>query len=109
MNAKKPQIPIDRNVHTALKQYCALKGKKLSHVASKVLRAFLNTEHRLVEYVGEMIINREGEKPKTIAVVMEDQEGKKPRRSLNDIQIVKRGNTYIVKKREARIMNVVSL
>jgi len=73
----------------------------LYQVASNILRAFLETEHEEIESEGNMMIEGQKEKPKTIvAVLNEDQEEEKPRRSLKDIKIVKRGNTYIVKKRK---------
>lgn len=66
-----------------------------------------------------MIIEGEGEKPKTIvAVLEEDQEEEptrlkearrslkeEPRRSPEGIEIVKRGNRYIVKKRKLNEQN----
>ena len=70
----KPQVMLDPNVHTALKQYCALKGKKLSHIASKVLGEFLETEHEQIESEGEMVIEGEKGKPKTIVEILKGDE-----------------------------------
>lgn len=114
---KKPQISLEHDVYASLKRYCGTKGKKLSHVATQVLRSFLDTEHKLIESEGNMIIQGEREKPKTIvAVLEEDQEEEEarrleearrslkeePRRSPEGIEIVKKGNRYIVKKRKAK-------
>jgi len=72
----------------------------LCKVASNILRAFLETEHEEIESEGNMIIEGQREKPKTIvAVLNEDQEEEEPRRSLKDIDIVRKGNRYIVKKK----------
>ena len=97
---KKPQISLDHDVYASLKRYCAIKGKMLCKVASNILRAFLETEHEEIESEGNMIIEGQREKPKTIvAVLNEDQEEEEPRRSLKDIEIVRKGNRYIVKKK----------
>jgi len=69
---KKPQISIDVDVHQSLKRYCAIKGKKLSQIGSKVLRAFLETEHGLIESEGEMTIEGTEGKPKTIVKVLRE-------------------------------------
>ena len=66
----KPQISVEPDVHSKLKQYCALKGKKLSHVATEVLGDFLEKEHKEIESEGEMIIEGEEGKPKTIAEIL---------------------------------------
>ncbi len=39
---------------------------------------------------------------KIVEILKEDQEGKKPRRSLNDVEIVRKGNRYVLKKREIK-------
>lgn len=94
-------IPISDETHTLLKEYCASKRKFLSHVGDQIIRSFLETRHHLIESEGEMIIEGEREKPKTIVEVLKgEQEEEKPKRSLKNIKIVKRGNTYIVKKRK---------
>lgn len=114
----KPQIALDYDVHDHLRRYCATKGKRISHVASQVLRAFLETEHKEIESEGNMLIEGDREKPKTIvAVLEEDQEEEEPtrleeearrslkeepRRSPKGIEILKKGNRYIVKKRKAK-------
>ena len=115
---KKPQVSLDYDVHSLLKRYCAIKGKRLGNVASKILRAFLETKHEEIESEGNMIINGEREKPKTIITILEeDQEEEEPtrleeeprrslkeepRRSPKGIEIVKKGNRYVVKKRKAK-------
>lgn len=102
MSKKKPQISIDDDVHYDLKQYCAFKRKKISHIASKVLRDFLHTKHEEIASEGDMVIEEQGERPeiKTIVGVLEEREPRRsPRRSLQDIQIVNKGNRYIVVKK----------
>lgn len=69
---KKPQISIDADVHQKLKRYCAIKGKKLSQIGSSVLRAFLETEHDLIESEGEMTIEGEQDKPETIVKILRE-------------------------------------
>ena len=70
---KKPQIQIERDVHTSLKKYCALKGKNLSHVASKVLGDFLETKHEEIESEGSMGIEGEAKKPETIVSILKGE------------------------------------
>lgn len=99
MTDKKPQIALDHNVYDLLKRYCGITGEKLSHVGSKVLRAFLETEHAKIESERQMIIEGEerdhmivaGEekKPRTIVEVLkedEEWEWEEPRRSLKDMR-----------------------
>ena len=97
MSKKKPQISIDDDVHYDLKQYCAFKRKKISHIASKVLRDFLHTKHEEIASEGDMVIEEQGERPQAIIGVL-NEEGE-PKRSLKDIQIVNKGNRYIVIKK----------
>ncbi len=96
---KKPQICLDYDAYDLLKLYCVRERRNLCHVASQILRAFLETEHKQIESEGNMIIEGEGEKPETIvAVLHEDQEEEEPRRSVKTIEIVRKGNRFIVKK-----------
>ena len=100
-------IPLSNETHTLLKKYCASKGKFLSHAGDQIIRSFLETQHNLIESEGEMIIEGEREKPKTIVEVLkeeqEEEEEGEPRRSLKDFDVVRKGNRYIVKKkREAK-------
>lgn len=71
---KKPQIQIDEDVHTRLKQYCASTGKMLTHVASKVLGEFLETEHEEIPSEGSMIVEGEKEKPTTIVSILKGEQ-----------------------------------
>ena len=91
-------IPISDETHTLLKEYCASKRKFLSHVGDQIIRSFLETRHHLIESEGEMIIEEEEKKPRTIVEVLKEYE-EEPKRSLNDIEIVRKGNRYIVKKK----------
>jgi len=84
------QIAISNETHALLKKYCSLKDEFLYQVASRILRDFLNGNvwHIFIESKGEMIIEEK------------DQEERKPRRSLKDIEIVRKDNRYIVKKKK---------
>ena len=70
----KPQIAIDPNVHTAFKQYCASKGKKMSPEASRILGDFLETEHKEIASEGSMTVEGEREKPETIVSILKKGE-----------------------------------
>jgi len=66
----KPQIALDPDVFERLKKYCGIKGKKLSHVGSEVINAFLETKHEEIESEGEMIIEEGKARPKTIVEIL---------------------------------------
>jgi len=70
---QKPQLAIDPDVFALLKKYCGIKRKKLSHVGSQVIRAFLETEHEVIESEGQMVIEGEAKKPKTIVEILKGE------------------------------------
>jgi len=96
------QVPLRDETHALLKKYCASKHKFLYHVVDQIIRSFLETQHLLIESEGNMIIEGEEKRPRTIVEVIPDEEEEEPRRSLKDLKIVRKGNRYILRKREAR-------
>ena len=67
-------IPLSDETHALLKRYAMKKGRFLSHVGEKIIRNFLETEHDLIESKGEMTIEEEEKKPKTIVTVLRESE-----------------------------------
>jgi len=72
VSMKKPQISVEPEVHKGLKQYCALKGKKISHVVNQVLGDFLKTKHEEIPSEGEMVVE-EKKRPQTIVGILKGE------------------------------------
>jgi len=108
---RKPQVALDDDVHYLLRKYCAETGNKISHVTSKVLRSFLST-HQEIKSQGSMTVERGSfetvvqkktsvrrESFETIVQVFKEDRGEEAERTLLPVEIVKKGDRYIVTKR----------
>jgi len=108
---RKPQVALDDDVHYLLRKYCAETGDKISRVASKVLRSFLST-HQEINSQGSMTVERgtfktvvhqektsvRRESFETIVQVFKEDQGEEAKRTLLPVEIVKKGDRYIVEK-----------
>lgn len=67
-------IPLSDETHALLKRYATKQGRFLSHIGENIIRNFLETRHDEVESEGEMTIEQDAKKPKTIVQILKGEE-----------------------------------
>jgi len=67
-------IPLSDGTHALLKEYATKQGRFLSHVGEKILKDYLETKHNEIESKGEMTIEEDAKKPKTIIQILKGEE-----------------------------------
>jgi len=60
---KTKALAISPETHRLLKRYCAIKGEKISHIGDQIIKAFLETQHQLLESEEQMIVEEKEAKP----------------------------------------------
>lgn len=67
-------IPLSDETHALLKKYATKQGKFLSHIGENIIRNYLETRHDEIESKGEMTIEEDAKKPKTIVKILKESE-----------------------------------
>ena len=66
-------IPLSDETHTLLKEYATKQGRFLSHIGEKIIRNYLETKHEEIESTGEMTVEEDANKPKTIVEILKEE------------------------------------